>query len=367
VRSRWNLPIYLVYLAISVFAIGFIVSQMGVAAPWTHRYTVTAVFSDAADILSNNEVYMNGSRVGFVGDVAVVNGQAHVQLVLNDSNALPLHSDAGAEVRKKNLLGETYIDLQRGSSGGKIADGGEIPVSRTVPITAIDQVLAIFDPQTVQRVQLLINALGNATTNNGQNMNSSASSANQLITALNGPALELSVRQQQVQDIVLELQRFYAVLAGQRTQIRDEFGTWNQVMAQLASQEAGIGGTVQQADTLLTNLDTLVSGETGNLRTILSSLPGTLSTANSFLAQSNKISGSIAPYRQYVNDIFPPLQSSFTETDANGQHFWTVFSVNCTSFTGQPPSACSGSSPSSYTPGSSGGVWANYSSGGGGQ
>jgi phospholipid/cholesterol/gamma-HCH transport system substrate-binding protein len=366
VRSRWNFPIYLVYLAISVLAIGFIVAQMGIAAPWTHRYSVTAVFSDAEDILSNNEVYMNGTRVGFVGDVNVVNGQAHVQLILNDTHALPLHSDAGAEVRKKNLLGETYIDVQRGSASGQLPDGGEIPVSRTVPITAIDQVLAIFDPQTVQRVQLLINALGNATTSNGQNMNNEASTAKQLITALNGPALELSVRQQQVQDIVLELQRFYTVLAGQRTQVRDEFGTWNQVMAQLANQESSIGGTVQQADTLLQNLQTLVSGESGNISAILSKLPGALNSTNSFLDQSNKISGSIAPYRQYVNDIFPALQTSFMDKDKNGNHFWTVFSVNCTS---PPitPALCSGSSPSSYTPGSSSDVWAAYSAGGGGR
>jgi ABC-type transporter Mla subunit MlaD len=280
-----------------------------------------------------------------------------VQLVLNDSNALPLHADAGAEVRKKNLLGETYIDLQRGSSGGQIADGGQIPVSRTVPITAIDQVLAIFDPQTVQRVQLLINALGSATTNNGQNMNSEASSANQLITALNGPALELSVRQQQVQDIVLELQRLYGMLVNQRTQVRDEFVTWNQVMGQLASQESSIGGTVQQADALLTNLDTLVAGQSGNIRAVLTALPAALTSTNSFLTQANAISSDLAPYRQYINDIFPGLQSSFADLDPNGNHFWSVFSNNCDIV------VCTGPSPSSATVAAPGDVWASYTPG----
>ncbi len=359
-RSRWNLPIYLVYLVISVLASAFIISQMGVAAPWTHRYSVTAVFSDAADILTNNEVYLNGTKVGYVGDVSVVNGQARVQLVLNDQNALPLRPDAGAEVRKKNLLGETYVDLQRGSRAGQIPDGGEIPIGQTVPITEIDQVLAIFDPQTVQRVQLLINALGTGTANNGQNMNSEASSSNQLISALNGPALELSVRQQQVQDIVVELQRLYQVLAGQRTQVRDEFGTWNQVMAQLASQEVSIGGTLQQADTLLQNLSSLVSGQSGNIRSILSTLPGALSSTNGFLDQSNAISADLAPYRQYINDIFPALQTSFNDLDPKGNHFWSVFSVNCSTV------RCTGSIPSSYSAGPSADVWAAYSAGGSG-
>src|SRR5438445_4450421 len=240
-RSRWNLSIYVVYLALSAAVIGFIVAAMGVTLPWSHPYSLTAGFADAADILGNNEVFMNGAKVGHVGSVTVTSGQARVQLVIDDPAALPIHSDATAEVRKKNLLGETYIDLQRGHSHRDIASGGQIPVAHTIPITEIDQVLAIFDPQTVQRVQLLIDALGDATTNNGANLNAQATTAKDLVSALNGPAVELSVRKQQMQDIVLELQRFYGVLAAQRDQVREEFDTWNQVMGQLAAQEAAIG------------------------------------------------------------------------------------------------------------------------------
>ena len=362
-RSRWNLPIYIVYLAISLGVIGFILMQMRISVPWSHQYSVTATFTDAADILSNNEVFMNGTKVGYVGDVNVTNGQARVQLVIDDPNALPLHSDASAEVRKKNLLGETYIDLQRGSGTGSMPDRGQIPVDHTVPITEIDQVLAIFDPETVQRVQLLINALGNGTTNNGQNMNAEAASTDQLLTALNGPALELSVRQQQVQDIVLELQRFYAVLANQRQQVKDEFVTWNNVMGQLANQEGAIGGTIQQADTLLQNLDTLVSGEggsNGHIAQILKTLPGALSATNSFLDTSNTIITALAPYRQYINDVFPALQTSFADKDANNQHFWSVYSVTCDAGSG-----CSGNAPAAYTTAPSNDVWAAYSTGGG--
>ena len=266
--------------------------------------------------------------------------------MITDSRALPLHSDASAEVRKKNLLGETYIDLTRGTDPGKIQSGGDIPVNHTVPITEIDQVLAIFDPATVQRVQLLINALGEGTTNNGDNMNSQAGSLNDLVTALNGPATELSVRKQQVNDIVLELQRFYDMLAKQREQVRQEFGTWNAVMQQLASQEVSIGGTVRQADTLLQNLDFIVTGNGGNLHNTLNELPTTLTDLNSFLDQSNGILADIARYRGAIHDVFPNLGSSFFDTDPNNnnQHFWSVFSVTCSSnCTGQasdqPPSS----------------------------
>src|SRR6202022_550171 len=104
---------------------------------------------------------------------------------------------------------------------------------------------------------------GSATTNNGGNMNAQAVSLDQLLTSLNGPAVELGVRQGQIQSIVLELQRFYTVLANQRAQVRDEFGTWNQVMAQMAAQESAIGGTLQQADPLLPKVAHPAAGARG--------------------------------------------------------------------------------------------------------
>ena len=332
-RSRWNLPIWVLYVGLCLLVLGFIVRGLQFGVPWSDPYQVTATFTDADSILANNEVFMNGTKVGYVKAVSVTNGQAQVQMVFDNSNAVPLHADATAQVRKKNLLGETYIDLTRGSSSSQIQSGGDIPVNHTVPITEIDQVLAVFDPETVQRVQLLINALGEGTTNNGDRMNSSAGSLNDLVSALNGPATELSIRKQQVNDIVLELQKFYDVLANQREQVRQEFGTWTAVMQQLADQEASIGGTVQQADTLLQNLDVLVTGEGGNLRTTLSALPGTLTQLNGFLSQSTSILSNLAHYRTAIHDVFPNLGTSFFDTDpsSNNQHFWSVFSVNCSS------------------------------------
>jgi phospholipid/cholesterol/gamma-HCH transport system substrate-binding protein len=351
-RSRWNLPIYVGYMALCLLVLGFVVRGLEFSVPWSHPYQVTATFKDADSILPNNEVFLNGTKVGYIGSVKVVNGQAQAQMLFDNGNVLPLHPDATAQVRKKNLLGETYIDLTRGSQPGQIQSGGVIPVSQTVPITEIDQVLAVFDPATVKRVQLLINALGEGTTNNGDNMNSQAGSLNTLVTALNGPATQLSVRKQQVNDIVLELQRFYDMLAKQREQVRQEFGTWTAVMQQLAGQEQAIGGTIRQADTLLQNLDAVVSGNGSNLHTTLSELPGTLTDLNSFLDQSNSILTDIAKYRGAIHDVFPNLGSSFFDTDPNNnnQHFWSVFSVTCSSTcTGQ----ASGSTPNSSAPNAS--------------
>ncbi len=378
-RSRWNLPIYLAYLAVCITAVGFIVVQMGVTLPWSHPYRVSATFRDAAGLLANNEVFMNGTKIGRIDSVSATAGQAKVDMIVENSNGLPIYNDSTAMVRIKNLLGETYVEINRGTpQAGTMPDGGGIPVSRTLTPVQIDEVLAVLDPQSRQRLQLLIDGAGDALASNGSNLNDQAHIVNNLLTSLNGPAAELKVRQGQLEDIVLELQRFYDMLSQQRDTVRQEFGTWAQVMAQEAAQEQAIKGTITQADTLLQHLDTLVGGEVPNIRALFDNLPGTLTALNSFLGQSDQI---LSPNGQQgqtgkgitstqvlkaVDAIFMNLGTSFADTDptakddrGNAQHLWSVYGVGC-------HSDCSGANTTGYSPAAPNSTWAAVLGGGAG-
>ena len=362
-RSRWNLPIYLVYAAICLLVAGFIVSQIGVQVPWSHPYEVTAVFRSGDGILANNEVFLNGVKVGRVESVAARGGEAYVTMRVDDKNALPLHSDANATVRKKNLLGETYIELQRGSASDQMATGSTIHDDHTFSPVDIDTVLSILDPQTRDRLQLLIGSAGDALNGNGVNLNEEAVSSGKLFTSLRGPANELTARQQQVDDVVLELEKLYTTLAAQRDQVRQEFGTWSDVMGQLAAQEQSIAGTLQQADQLFQSTDTLLSGMAPTIHSILDQAPSTLTSAQAFLFQSNDILGSISVNRKSIHDVFPFLQSAFADTDpVTGQHFWSVYSISCH----LNPCSSNGTSTTSFAlPAAPNTTWAAAMGGGG--
>lgn len=361
-RSRLNLGVTVAYLAICAVVLAGIVASIGITWPWQHPYQLTAVFSGGSGILPKNEVFVDGVKVGRVDGVQAVGGQARVSMTIDDTTALPFYKDSTAEVRQKNLLNENYIDISRGTAAsGTLASGATIPVARTLTPVSIDQVLAILDPQTRDRLQLLLGSAGQSLAGRGTDLNAEASSTNKLVGSLNGPAAELATRQQQLEDVVLELQRLYDTLAGQRDQVRDEFGTFNQVMAQLAGQEQQIGGTVQQADLLLQNLDALVSGQAPNLQSTLTTLPGALANTASFLAQSNRVLSSIYPYRDQVHDVFPNLATSFADTDPNvndplspdgKQHLWSVYAVSCFTgcTTGGSSTAQSSSAPASTGP-----------------
>jgi phospholipid/cholesterol/gamma-HCH transport system substrate-binding protein len=378
VRSRWNLPIYVAYVGVCITVLGFIVLQMGISLPWSQSYKVSAMFHDSAGVLANNEVFMNGTKVGRIESVEAVGGQAKVDMVVENSSALPIYRDAEATVRIKNLLGETYVELSRGTpDSGEMPTASTIPVERTVTPVQIDEVLAVLDPQSRDRLQLLINNLGDALANNGQNLNDQAKIVNDLVTELNGPAAELRTRQQQLDDIVLELQRFYTMLAQQRDTVREEFGTWAQVMAQEAAQEQSIKGTIIQADSLLQSIDTLVNGEVPQIRALFEELPPTLHQLGDFLTQSNQILTPLVDPKhpevlKAIDAIFLNLGTSFADTDpttnpdpAKQQHIWSVYGVGCFfNESGNLSQGCTGQQDN-FSPSAPNATWAAVQSGSG--
>ncbi|TMF52393.1 MAG: MCE family protein, partial [Chloroflexi bacterium] len=65
-----------------------------------------------------------GLRVGKVESLTPLAGATRVSMLLHH-DFTPVFKDARAVIRQKNLLGETYVELNRGNrSEGAIADGG---------------------------------------------------------------------------------------------------------------------------------------------------------------------------------------------------------------------------------------------------
>jgi len=98
-----------------------------------HLYTVTAQIRDPQEILKHADVRSAGVKVGSVSDLGnKVMGNttiSEIQMQLN-SNVAPVYNDATVEIRQKTLVGENYIDLQRGSgAAGQVKDGGTLPLS----------------------------------------------------------------------------------------------------------------------------------------------------------------------------------------------------------------------------------------------
>src|SRR4051794_1671544 len=108
--------------------------------------TFQAEFQDARGLVEGNDVRVDGAPAGTVEHMQLTDqGTALVTMKLDDGIVRPT-ADATAAIRPVDLLGDTYLALEPGSSTAPLQ--GTIPVSRTLNAPRLDDLLRVFgEPQ----------------------------------------------------------------------------------------------------------------------------------------------------------------------------------------------------------------------------
>jgi phospholipid/cholesterol/gamma-HCH transport system substrate-binding protein len=123
-------------------------------------YTVNAVFQDASQIVSGDQVEIAGNAVGTVSKIALTrSGQAQMTLSIDGSDYTPLHQGTQATVRSSSLSGiaNRYVDLRLGpATAPKIPSGGVINTTYTTSAVDLDQLFNTLNPPTLKGLQNLI-------------------------------------------------------------------------------------------------------------------------------------------------------------------------------------------------------------------
>jgi phospholipid/cholesterol/gamma-HCH transport system substrate-binding protein len=327
VRSRWNLPIVLAYAAASLAVLGYLMVQMGGQFLFQPTYRLTAMFDTGTQLVSGDDVTISGVKVGQVTDVAPAPGGARVALTLHQRYA-PLYRDSRAMIKSKNLLGETYVELHRGtSSAGTMADGATIPKDRTITPVEIDQVLDVLDQDTRQQLVGLIDNLGESVSGRGQDLNSSAGSLKVVAQSLQTIARAVADQNAQMDTLLTSLQKVLETLAAWHSELRQLIGDWDSVMRTLASKEQDLQGVVVNEDQVMAIVDQALSGNTGSLHTAIAQSPQLIDNANHYSTNGAQIFGRIADNSTAVTDLFYELASVMSGTGPEG-NYWRVYPVS---------------------------------------
>jgi phospholipid/cholesterol/gamma-HCH transport system substrate-binding protein len=124
------------------------------------NYQVKAIFSDASQLVTGDQVEVAGNSVGSISNISLTpNGQAQITFSIDNSAYTPLHQGTEATVRASSLSGiaNRYIDLRLGSANQpKIASGGVIPLQDTTSAVDIDELFNTLNPPTLKGLQNLI-------------------------------------------------------------------------------------------------------------------------------------------------------------------------------------------------------------------
>lgn len=266
--------------AIAVTCVSFAITA---AAPRDERFLLTAEFTDASPLDVGNEVKASGVKIGSIAGLTVQNGRAFVDMLV-DGSVLPLHKDAKATITAKDLLGERFVKLERGSAAAPVLNAPyRLGADRTSTEVTVEDVVNSLDDPTSAGFASMMTTLGAGLHENGPE-------AAAAIAAL-APAMK------QADELARLLDDQNQVL----TRLVD---STKPVAAELA---AGRGANLDRMVGATERTLSAVAANRQALADSLQRLPGTLTSAQSTLGRTADVAESASPglrnARPFTDDL----------------------------------------------------------------
>jgi phospholipid/cholesterol/gamma-HCH transport system substrate-binding protein len=257
-------------------------------------YRVHVLLPQSRGLGVHSDVRVSGVTIGHVTSVDVAKplstGRADVVIELERTFA-PLRADAVARLRKKSVLGESYVALSLGSkSAPAIPEGGTLALARAQRSVEPDEVFQSFDPATREAFKQWQQSEGPAISSEGEDLN--AAIATLRPWSVDASTL-LSIVERQGGDVVRLLRDGGEVTSGladraQALQLLARsadtaFDATGDEAANLKATFTALPGFERESERTLRRLTALSTARTGDVRTLTGQL-GPLSRALEALA-----------------------------------------------------------------------------------
>ena len=106
----------------------------------------SAIFTNVSGLRNGQFVRAYGVEIGKVSNVQLIDGGQRVRVDFDVDHSLPLYEGTTASVRYLNLIGDRYMELEKGNSDRRLPKGGTIPLERTQPAVDLDALVGSFRP-----------------------------------------------------------------------------------------------------------------------------------------------------------------------------------------------------------------------------
>jgi phospholipid/cholesterol/gamma-HCH transport system substrate-binding protein len=302
-RPRRKIQAVLAAAAVAAAVAGAAVTNTG-SGEQPDKLTIAAEFTDASPLVVGNDVKVKGVTIGEVAGMSVHDAKAIVTLKV-DGAALPLHKDARATVRPVSLLGERYVDLDRGSASAPLLKEGDVlPAGQTGQATDLDQVLNTIDDPTGQSLAALVTMLGQGMQGNGANAQASIKALASSMQDTDGLVKLLGQQNQLLTDLVDHVQPVASALAADNGKtLGGLVDSSQQVLGVTAKNQEGLDASLAELPgTLAAARDTLAE-LTGAAKATTPVLEGMRPTTDNLTAVSDEL-------RRFSESADPALTSA---------------------------------------------------------
>ena len=289
IRKHWkDFAAIVALLLITVGIAGYILSNERLRFPWEPSpFTINASFATAQAVTpgQGQSVRVSGVQIGLVGKVTLKNGEGVVQMDIDPKYKHLIHTDWSALLRPRTGLDDMFIELSPGPTGdhAPVAPSGyTIPVSNTMPVVNLDEILSSLDADSREYLDLLVNGAGQGLKNHGGDQLAQVMErfepTHRDLARVNSA---VAVRGTNLQRLVNSLRRLNDALAAKQGQIVQLVDSSEKVFRAFASEE-------------------------GNVSRAVADLPGTLQQTTATLAKVQAFANVLGPA---AHDLIPAVSA----------------------------------------------------------
>jgi len=248
-------------------------------------------------VLENSEGVREGTgvRVGGVeaGSVARIDLDDQDRVVIEaelDEGKGPVGKNASVSISSLNLLGQKFLEIDKGDVEDPAESGSTISRGRVTESTDLDQVLRVLDPDTRALLGVLMNEAGIAMTGRREDVQLLLRKFPTTERQITDLADRLAGDNRTLGTLVERSDRFIAHADRKRADLVEMVDVLGQASASFAQSRPALQQTLRRA-------------------------PGTLRTAQRFLADLRKTASPLGPAARNLSATAPSLRETLTKVE----------------------------------------------------
>jgi virulence factor Mce-like protein len=244
--------------------------------PFSSPYTLKLDFTNIDGVVKGNNVLINGVQAGNVDNLELKDSVGVLTLSI-DPKFTPLRQGTKAIIRSIGLLGNKYVEVLPGAaSGAELKSGTELTIDSTTSPTDLDQLNAIFDAPTREKIKTLTLQGEIALGGRAQTFNSDLRQLRNLAVAATPLTGVIDDHQVALDRATIAFDTLTQGLVREDAALRGLVEHGASVFSVLQSNDAALAGLLVHGDHTLTNLDLVLAGNENNFANFMARGPSGL-------------------------------------------------------------------------------------------
>jgi phospholipid/cholesterol/gamma-HCH transport system substrate-binding protein len=295
VKIGASLTKLIIFAVITLTLTGVLAQTIG-NITFTKTSQYKAVFTDVAGLLAATDVRIAGVKVGEVKKIEIHDQkQAEVTFTVNREIRIPRTSRV--EIKFLNLVGGRFLTIEEGPGSAMLPDKGTIPIAQTKPALDLDVLLNGFkplfqalNPPDVNRLafEIIETLQGEGGTINDllihtASLTNTVADKDQLIGSvienLNTVLATVDERDNQLDQLIVQLQRLFSGLSEDRQAIGDSLSGIDLLTGDLAGLLKDIRPALKPDVEHLGSVAAQLNSQKGDLTKQLKDLPQRVNAA----------------------------------------------------------------------------------------